>query len=276
MRLAHRARRIGIAPLTHLELAPPDMVDNAAAAGYDSLGLRLLPATPAEPQHDSRGVTPLLRETRRRLQASGLQLLDIEILRLQPQTVVADFEPVLEAGAFLGARHVLAAPQDADTARLAAKLADLAERAARHGLLVDLEPTPWYEVPTLAAAASVIAATGRADIGIVIDAIHWDRAGDTPASIAALPARLFRYLQLCDAPAARPVDRDTLLLQARAERLMPGTGGLDLRGLLRALPADLPISLEIPMQTLAAGMPVRERARQMLARTRTLLASLDP
>lgn len=267
-------RLIGIAPLTHLELTPPDMVSNAASAGYDALGLRLIPATPEEPQHDSLGDTPLIRETARRLRDTGLSVFDIEIFRLQPHTWVADFEPALEAGAILGARHAIAAPQDADINRLADKLAELGERAARHGIVVDLEPTPWYEVSTLAACAQAIAGAGRNDVGIVIDAIHFDRMGETPSRLADLPPQLFRYVQLCDAPAERPTDLPTLLYQARAERLMPGDGGLNLAGLLQALPPDIPISLEIPLSTLAKTISAQERARQMLRKTRALLASL--
>ena len=81
-------------------------------------------------------------------------------------------------------------------------------------------------------------------------------------------------MQLCDAPAARPTDTETLLHQARAERLMPGDGGLDLRGILRAVPLDLPVSLEIPMRTLTQTMPALERTRRMLAKTRRLLERL--
>ena len=82
-------------------------------------------------------------------------------------------------------------------------------------------------------------------------------------------------MQLCDAPAARPTDTETLLHQARAERLMPGDGGLDLRGILRTVPPDLPVSLEIPMRTLTRTMPALERTRQMLAKTRRLLEACD-
>ncbi|MEH3086889.1 MAG: TIM barrel protein [Xylophilus ampelinus] len=268
-------RLLGISPLTHLELSPPGMVANAAAAGYDALGLRLVPATPQEPRHDSQGDTPLVRETAQRLRDTGLQVLDIEVFRLQPGTRVADCEAALEAGAILGARHVLAAPQDADTRRLGDRLGALCELAAGYGLMVDLEPTPWYEVPTLGAAAAAIAASGRRDVGLVVDPIHWDRAGDTVESVRALDPAFFRYMQLCDAPAARPGDLPTLLLQARAERLMPGDGGLDLAGLLRAMPPRIPISLEIPMHNLAASVPALERARTMLGKARALLDSLD-
>ncbi len=55
---------------------------------------------------------------------------------------------------------------------------------------------------------------------------------------------------------------------------MPGDGGLDLIGILRAAPRNVPIGLEIPMHGLARTMPAVERARQMLAKTRRLLEAL--
>ncbi len=73
---------------------------------------------------------------------------------------------------------------------------------------------------------------------------------------------------------------DKILHEARAERLFPGQGGLDLSGLLAALPHDLPLSLEVPTVTLAARVAAVDRARQALAATRALLARqaapLDP
>ena len=81
-------------------------------------------------------------------------------------------------------------------------------------------------------------------------------------------------MQLCDAPAERPRDVETLLHHARAARLMPGDGGLDLVGILRALPRDLPLSLEIPMQELARTVPAVERAKRMRAKALALLATL--
>jgi sugar phosphate isomerase/epimerase len=59
-----------------------------------------------------------------------------------------------------------------------------------------------------------------------------------------------------------------MIRQARGDRLFPGEGGLDLRGLLAALPHDLPMSLEIPH---AGGLEPRERARRALQATRKLL-----
>lgn len=270
------SRRIGLAPLTVLELAPADMVSCAADAGYDFVGLRLIAATPEEPQHDVVGNESQVREIERRLAATGVQVLDIEIFRLKPDTRVADYRAALEAGARLGARHALVAGQDPEPARLAENFAAFCELADGFKLTADIEPMPWVTLRTLADADAVIRAAGNhRNAGIVIDPIHFDRAGDHAGSIADLPLSHWHYLQLCDAPAQRPPDMETLLHQARAERLMPGDGGLDLRALVLALPETLPITLEVPMRTLAQTVPAVERARRLLARTRALLESIE-
>jgi len=74
----------------------------------------------------------------------------------------------------------------------------------------------------------------------------------------------------------RAVRRDpaTLLHQGRAERVMPGDGGLDLAGILRALPSTLPLALEVPMATLAKTVTAVERVKRISAKTETLLAKL--
>ena len=83
-------RRIGLAALTCIELAPHDLVTVAAQAGYDCAGLRLIPvAGQTLPAFD-------LRETERRLADTGLRVLDVEVFRVDASTRVADFEPVLE------------------------------------------------------------------------------------------------------------------------------------------------------------------------------------
>ena len=47
-----------------------------------------------------------------------------------------------------------------------------------------------------------------------------------------------RYVQFCDAHAGRPADMQEIIRQARGDRLLPGEGALDLRGLLHAPPAE--------------------------------------
>ena len=44
-------RKIGLAALTVLELSPPDQVSVAAQAGYDFVGLRLIPVAGQPHRH---------------------------------------------------------------------------------------------------------------------------------------------------------------------------------------------------------------------------------
>ncbi|MEP6996886.1 MAG: sugar phosphate isomerase/epimerase [Betaproteobacteria bacterium] len=269
------SRDLSLAALTVLELAPPDMVSCAAEAGYSHVGLRLIPATADEPSYAAVGDVPMVREIERRLAATGVRVLDIEIFRLQPETDVRAYLPALETGARLGARHALVAGNDPDEARLAERLAQLCALGAPLGIAMNLEPMPWTDVRNVSEAARIVARADSPDAGVLVDAIHFDRGGDVPESLVAVPRVRLHYAQLCDAPAERPRDVATLLHQARAERLMPGDGGLDLASLLRALPREIPLALEIPMRTLARTMPAVERARRMRDKARRLLDSLD-
>ena len=264
---------LSLAALTVLELSPVEMVRCAAATGYAHVGLRLLPATPHEPVWDAAGDTPLVRELRHVLAGSGVGVLDIEILRLTPGVDVRGFLPVLETGAALGARFVLVAGNDADEARLTDRFGLLCDLAAPFALSPYLEPMPWTDLRDVVHAARIVEAAGRANAGVLVDPIHFDRAGSTFAQLASIAPQRLAYMQFCDAPAERPTSVDELLRQARGNRLLPGDGGLGLRELLRAMPLDLPLSLEIPLAR-PAGLPARERARRAMDATRRLLESI--
>ncbi|SAL70977.1 xylose isomerase domain-containing protein [Caballeronia choica] len=265
-------RALSLSALTVLELTPPQMVECAAEAGYDFVGLRLLPATDHEVRHEIVGDTPLKRETLARLKDTGVRVLDAEILRLKPDTDIAAYQPMLETAAELGARYVLVAGNDPDEARTAERLAQLCELAAPLGLTPSLEPMPWTDAKDITQAARIVKASGAMNTGLIIDPIHFDRAGSLTDELRALPREYFGYVQFCDAPAERPSDLQTLLYQARCERMIPGEGGLDLAGILRALPDGLPISIEAPMEGWARTANAVQRARRLREAT---LAVLD-
>lgn len=275
MNVVSPSRPLSLAALTVIELAPPDVVVCAADAGYSHVGLRLVPATTEEPVYPVVGDTPMVRDIARRLSSTGIHVLDIEILRLKPETRVDDYRPVLETGARLAARHVLVAGNDPDEKRLVANFAALASLAAPLHLSLALEPMPWTDVRDVRAALRIVEASGARNAGVLVDAIHFDRAGHAPADLADVPRARLPYAQLCDAPAERPRDTATLLHQARAERLMPGDGGLDLTGLVRALPPGIPISLEVPMRTLARTVDARERVRRLRDKALALLDTAE-
>lgn len=269
-----KKRQLSLGALTVLELAPDDMVSCAAEAGYDCVGLRLLPATNAEPAWPAIGDTPLVREIERRLADTGVRMLDVEIFRLLPETDVRVFLPALETGARLGATQALVAGNDPDPQRLAERFAALCDLGAPLGIAMNIEPMPWTEVKNVAQGVRLLATANRHNAGLLIDPIHFDRAGDVAANIATIPRSRLRYMQICDAPAERPRDIETLIYHARNERLMPGDGALDLKGILRAVPHDIPIAVEVPMKTLAQTVPPVERAKRIRAKTEAMLANV--
>ncbi|HEX6689578.1 MAG TPA: TIM barrel protein [Burkholderiales bacterium] len=249
-------RKLGLAALTCLELAPPDLVSAAAAASYDCVGLRLIGvAGQVLPKFEQ-------RELERRLADTGLKVLDVEIFRLDPQTVVVAFEPALAVAQRIGATEILVHGADADEVRLIDSFARLCELAGKYGVRANLEPMPWVEISTVAKAKRIVKGTNGA---VLVDAIHFYRADNSFEDLQGAP---MRYVQFCDAHPGRPADVQEIIRQARGDRLFPGEGALDLRGLLRALPGDLPLSLEIPV---ARKIEPFERAKQAMVATRRFL-----
>lgn len=206
---------------------------------------------------------------------TGVRTLDVEILRLRPDTRVGEFAEVLEVGAEFGARYVLVAGNDDDERRSADNFAALCDLARPLGLDPHLEFMPWTGIRDLRQAARVVEAAARDNAGLLLDAFHFDRSASSLEDLRAIPPARLGYAQLCDVVGARPASMDEILRQAREERRFPGDGGLDLLALLRALPENLPLSLEVPaLDLLARGVSGAERARLAIERTRALLARL--
>lgn len=268
-------RIFSLASLTVLELSPPQMVEVAARAGYSHVGLRLVPATPEEHHFPLVADADLRRQTLARLRDTGIGVLDVEILRLKPETRVADFEAILAVGAEFGASELLLAGNDADEARLTDNFAALCDLARPYGLHPHLEFMPWTDARNLQQAVRVVENAGRSNGCVLVDAFHFDRSASSLDDLAKVaPARL-RYAQLCDVAGPRPDDMQEILRQARNERRFPGDGDCDLAGLLHGLPAGLPLSLEIPaVRLMEQGVSALQRAQMALDKTRALLARI--
>jgi sugar phosphate isomerase/epimerase len=108
--------------------------------------------------------------------------------------------------------------------------------------------------------------------GLLIDALHFYRAGGNPADLAKLDPALMPYFHLCDAYAAAP-PAEGLRPEGRGGRFYPGEGELRLAELLRAMPAEIPIAVEAPCARYA-GLSINERARICGAATRALLSGI--
>jgi len=281
---------IGIGHLTILDTAPPDWVSLAHDAGFDAVGIRAAAIGPTEEEWPMGVGSPMLAETLRRMADTGVRVLDAEIIRIDPHTVIAKYEPLFETAAALNASFINVMGDDPDLHRARDTFAALAEATRPYGLRPTIEAIPYMQVRTLSDAAAVVGESGG---GIIIDPLHLQRSGGTPGDVRSLDPKLIGYCQLCDAPLAAPhnlprprklprgqsVEGITdLALEARAVRLLPGDGELPLAEIIAALPAGLAFSVETPNVALLESLgPIEfaRRARQSVARLLQVAAPTD-
>ncbi len=273
--MSARGHRLSLSHLTALHATPPQLVSAAAGAGFDAVGIRVWPAAD-EPAFPMLGDTPMMRETLVRLAETGLRVLDVEVLRLRPESRRDDSLRVLDAGERLGARSVLVICNDPEEARLVERFRAVCEAAAERGMRACLEFMIFSSVRTLSDAAGILDRTGHPAGAILVDALHLQRAGATPADVAALPPVLLPYAQFCDGP-LEPVlpPQEVALSEARTGRRFPGDGAFPLRALVDALPAEATFAIEAPVAELAGQAPA-EVARIAYASMVRLLARRDP
>jgi sugar phosphate isomerase/epimerase len=240
-------RPLSLAHLSLIETPPERLVEIAAAAGFDFVDLRLSPATPTDRRYTAGELMGLCRELLPVLHGTSMRVWDVEIIRLNDQTQPLDCLPLLEAAAMLGARRIKLVCDTGDYKRAADLLAQLCRLAQPLGLVLDLEYMIFSGVRSLQSAIDVVTATDAPNLKVLVDALHWMRAGDTAAALrAAGPARL-GYVQLCDGPLRAPVGREALIREARTDRSAPGEGEFPLRALLDAMPPGCAASLEVPL-----------------------------
>jgi sugar phosphate isomerase/epimerase len=263
---------LSLAHFTVIEANPLELIDCAAVAGFDAVGMRIVAPPGAAPIMPVIGDFALQRAITAKLSASGIILLDVEAIWLTPETKVDSFAAVLDTAAALGARHLIASGNDSDKTRMADHLAQLCEEACRRGLRVMLEFLPYTQIRTLAEAHELLCLIGPADAGLLVDALHLSRSGGSPADIAAYDPTLFSLIHLCDALSQPPLPEE-FRAEARGGRLLPGDGGLWLEAFLLAFSAETAVAVEAPSVQLARMSPGL-RAKAAAAAGRALLTRL--
>ena len=240
------ARAYSLAYLSSHRCTAAQALAVAARQGYGFVGLRLWPNAPGGAHQAMLGQPALLKEALAVQRDTGVGVFDLEIIRIGPEFDPHTWDALYEAGAALKAKAILVAGDDSDTARLATNYARLCEVMAPFGMTADLEFMPWTAVPDARRALRTVQAAGMAaNACILVDALHVGRSHTTPDDIRALPRALLHYAQICDAQAGTHWSTEQMIHTARCQRLLPGEGSIDVRGLFEALPADLPISVEV-------------------------------
>ncbi|MCV2489205.1 TIM barrel protein [Geodermatophilus sp. YIM 151500] len=267
---------LGLAALTVLDTAPVEHIALAERHGFDTVGFRLLPAAPgttAYPLHEDPAAR---REVRARLADSPVELFDVEIVRLGETFDVEQHGRFLDAAAELGARAVLVGGDDRDRGRLTASYAALAAACAERGLVASLEFMPWTAVPDARTAVSIVSQADGPGRSVLVDALHAGRSTTTLDDLRAIPGGWIHYAQLCDGSVPVPLTDEELVRQAREERLVPGEGGIDLRGIWSTLPAGTPISIELPNEPLRRAVGTDAWLARLVAGARRTVAPLVP
>lgn len=266
-------RRFSLAYLTVADCGPVEAIRVAAMAGYDMIGLRMLPAIREEAPLPLFTDDRVLRDTAAALADTGIAVGDIELIRLGPVTDPGQFTALFERVQYLGAHHVIVISDDPDEGRLTECFARLCEHAAPFGVAMHLEPIPWTALRDLEVAAAVVETAGQVNAGVVIDALHFHRRRTPLSVIERLAAGRIQVFQICDAPAVFDPAPEALRDMARTARLLPGTGELDLAGLIARIPVAAIVSVEVPNQRLMRETAPAERARLAMQATRMLYAS---
>jgi sugar phosphate isomerase/epimerase len=244
----------------------------AAAAGYSGFGVDardiLGPGGPAR-----------LGPMRSMLADAGLVFIEVELLTGWIGRPAAGHlrrrNALLDAAAGLGARHVKVSAgfgdSTAGTAQIIDSFAAVCADAAAAGPQVVLELLPSGPVSRLDRAVRIVTGAGAANGGLLLDAWHADRAGIAPAEIAALPAGVLRYVELCDGRRARD---GGLIADTTLRRLPCGAGEFDLDGFVGAVRAAGyagPYGVEVLSASLR-GQPVELVARRTAQAAADVLA----
>lgn len=235
----------------------PDQVAHAAGqAGFSHVGFTI------EPEHWK---PEQVKATKNAIADHGLSVLDVEVIWIPEGGKLTDeHRLIVDAGADLGAPNVLVVSAEPDPDRTAAALHQLCEWAAPANMRVSLEFLMITAVQSLNSALDIIKRCDHPSAAVLIDSLHFQRAGHAPAELKSVDSNLLSYSQICDGNLHCADDFNAYLEDAIDLRSAPGEGDLPLDDILKALPAAIPLSLEVRSKT------YRDRYRDPIDRARSV------
>jgi sugar phosphate isomerase/epimerase len=268
--------RLGIETISVFGLPPVEYVNLAADLGCAHISMALFPID-INPHgyvpYNLKGDAALRREMNAAMRERGVSISLAEGLTVKPGIEARDRAAEFDAFAELGAKRINTVSLDPDFGRTLGQFAVTVEMAAERGMESTTEFAPGLTVADLSTALEAIRQVGRPDFRLLIDTMHLIRSGSSPADIAVLDPDLIGYVQLCDAPLVSKFS--TYMLEAMTERMVPGQGELPLLEILKSVPGDRVVSLELPLLSRAkAGIGPLERLRPAVAAARELLEQL--
>jgi sugar phosphate isomerase/epimerase len=264
--------QFGLAHLTVLGCAPPEVAYIAAMAGYDLVSYRLMNmGLPGEPNYALASDPTMLRQTKAALAATGVKLNDVELARIVESVDVQTYLPAMTVSAELGARHVISSVWTRDWNYAVDSLGELCHLAQGLGMNVALEFVTWASIATLEDTVRMCREVNSDNLGLIVDTLHFSRSRIRLEELDAVPPKWFQFAHVCDAPATIPSATTELIFTGREARLYPGEGGIDIAGLLNRMP-EVPYVLELPNLERVHEYGYAEHARRCLEGAKQYLA----
>jgi sugar phosphate isomerase/epimerase len=258
--------QLGIERLCCFGAMPPvEFVELAARLGCHYVGIGLNSMNYYNPD----GFPPWsLRDDLRLRRELSAALVDNDIVpglcegfSVQPGLEADSMAADLDLAAQLGCRCINLNSRERDKSRAVQQFAVVAEMARRRNILVTSE-IGMSPLVTLRAGLQLMEQVGSDNFRLLLDSMHFFRMGSSLDDLAANPGAI-GYVQLCDAP--RVQGAMSYMEEALHERLPPGQGELPLIDLIRRLPPEVIMGLEVPQRSLASvGMAIEQRIGQAL------------
>lgn len=263
-------RPLTLGYLTLEEVSPAELVNVAAAAGFEAVGIRITGRKKADPYFPIVGHRDAVREIKRRLDDTGVRLSNIGAYYITPDIGAADLAPIVDIAAELGAPLIVANNHDTDVPHYFDTMAVYCDLAAQSGIRLVLEFMRYSQATSLEHALRILDTLDRKNFGLLADPLHLSRSGGHPSDLRKVdPSRIF-LAQLCDAKGPPPTEIAAITHEARNGRLNPGDGDLPLGEFVDALPPGIELECEMP-QIALVSLPAIERAKRVAQACRSFL-----
>ena len=194
----------------------------------------------------------------------------MENARIYTGADIRAYEKDLEIAADLGCTKILTNIWSKEMAEAQEQFDELCELALTYGQSVHLEFVTWSTVRDLQDAAAVLRKSGKDNVGIIIDTLHFYRSRVHPEEIDSIPADWFNYVHLCDCVARIPEDPEELAATGVSERMIPGMGAVNIREIVEKLPPVI-YGLEVPSDKMLKEMGAKGYLQELLIRTKKYL-----
>lgn len=265
------SHRYSLSYLTVPGVTPPEQTYIAARTGYDYVSYRLFHLGVAgEPDIDPTSPA-IIRDTKKALADTGLKCFDIELMRILRGQDPQAFLPAFEAGAELGAGHVIcSAWTDVrnDRSYIVDTFAEICDLAAPFGLTVNLEFPAFSRLTTLEEVIDILERSGRRNQGVLVDTLYMHFNKAPLFALERVPSEWINFMHICDADDLA-FTKDDMIQIARDARLYPGDGAIDFSSINYLFP-DLPLAIELPHAAHMAELGPELHAKNCIDAARTV------